>query len=276
MLAEMEERQPLQRGMCVIDPSCGSGAFLVQCYRRLIEKEISSGITLQPAELRELLVKHIYGIDIEEDACNIAELSLILTLLDYIHPPDLEDQRRNFKLPALRNQNIFRGNFFDETQDWCTKLGQKKFDWVVGNPPWKRLNPQKLRPDEQPIWQWIKENEKDRPVGGNQEARAFAWKAAEYMKENGQVGFFLPAMTLFENTARDFRKAFFTRYCVRTVANFSNLAEVLSAGRFRVPAAAFFYQLRDTDALVQPGIKKFSFRSWPPWSRIAHRLTPLS
>ncbi len=34
---------------------------------------------------------------------------------------------------------------------------------------------------------------------------------------------------------------------MRTVANFSNLAEVLSAGRFRVPAAAFFYQLRNED-----------------------------
>jgi hypothetical protein len=55
----------------------------------------------------------------------------------------------------------------------------------------------------------------------------------------------LPAMTLFENPARDFRQAFFSQCHVRTVANFSNLAEVLSARRFRVPAAAFFYQLRN-------------------------------
>src|SRR5262249_47736652 len=67
----------------------------------------------------------------------------------------------------------------------------------------------------------------------------------EYLKADGQVAFFLPAMTLFENPARDFRKAFFNQCRVRTVANFSNLAEVLSAGRFRLPAAAFFYQLRN-------------------------------
>jgi hypothetical protein len=54
-------------------------------------------------------------------------------------------------------------------------------------------------------------------------------------------------VTLFENPARNFRRAFFSRYRVRTVANFSNPAEVLSAGRFRVPAAAFFYQLRNED-----------------------------
>ena len=247
MLAELAERRPLQRGMRVIDPACGSGAFLVQCYRRLIEKEFPPGTTPRPAELRELLVKHMYGVDIEEDACNVAELSLILTLLDYIEPRDLEDRRRGFKLPTLRDRNIFCGNFFDEAQSWHAKLSRTKFDWVVGNPPWKRLNPQKLRSDEQVVWQWVKENEKDRPVGGNQVARAFAWKATEYLKADGHVGFFLPAMTLFENPARDFRKAFFSRCHVRTVANFSNLAEVLSAGRFRVPAAAFFYQFRNED-----------------------------
>ena len=57
MLAELAERRPLQRGMRVIDPACGSGAFLVQCYRRLIEREFPPGTTPHPAELRELLVR---------------------------------------------------------------------------------------------------------------------------------------------------------------------------------------------------------------------------
>jgi hypothetical protein len=248
MLAELAEQRPLQRGMRVLDPSCGSGAFLVQCYRRLIEREFPPGTTPQPAELRELLIKHIYGVDIEEDACNVAELSLILTLLDYIEPPDLEDHRRGFKLPTLRNRNLFCGNFFDEAQGWHAELRRKKFHWVVGNPPWKRLNPHELRPDEHAIWTWIKAHDKDRPVGSNQVARAFAWKAMEYVHKDGQIGFFLPAMTLFENPAHNFRRAFFTRCRVETIANFSNLAEVLSAGRFRVPAATFFYHPRHEDS----------------------------
>ena len=40
MLSELEERRPLTRDTRVFDPACGSGAFLVQCYRRLIEKEL--------------------------------------------------------------------------------------------------------------------------------------------------------------------------------------------------------------------------------------------
>ena len=43
MLNELEMRRPLVEGMRVFDPSCGSGAFLVQCYRALIEKRLSNG-----------------------------------------------------------------------------------------------------------------------------------------------------------------------------------------------------------------------------------------
>ena len=55
----------------------------------------------------------------------------------------------------------------------------------------------------------------------------------------------LPAMTLFDDPTRTFRKLFFRRMNVHAMANFSNLAEVLFAGRSRVPAAAFIYRVRD-------------------------------
>ena len=110
------------------------------------------------------------------------------------------------------------------------------------------IEPQKLRKDEKVVWNWMTDNAKDRPVGGNQIARAFAWKVLEYLEEDGEVGLFLPAMTLFEDPASDFRRAFFREVRLNTVANLSNLAEVLSAGRFRVPAAAFFFEKRPDDA----------------------------
>ena len=248
MLAELEERRPFEKGMRVLDPSCGSGAFLVQCYRRLIEKEFPPGSKPKPAQLRNLLQASIFGIDVEADACNVAELSLALTLLDYVDPPDLEGPQNKFKLPALRGENIFRANFFDESLAQQNPL-QSKFDWIVGNPPWKRLNPNKLLEHEKPVWEWMKSHKKDMPVSGNQTARAFAWEVRNYLAPNGEVGLFLPGMTLFEKAAHDFRKTFFRTMKVNTVINLANLAEVLSAGRFRVPSAAFFYQLRTTSDL---------------------------
>lgn len=247
MLSELEERRPLKRGMRVFDPSCGSGAFLVQCYRRLIEREFPPGSAAKPGQLRDLLTESIFGLDAESDACNVTELGLILTLLDYVDPPDLEGRGRSgFKLPLLRDNNIFCANFFEQPTANHAAL-RRGFDWIVGNPPWKKLNPNRLKEHEPPVWRWMKSNEDKRPVGGNQAARAFAWAVLDYLSPHGEVAMFLPAMTLFENPARGFREAFFQQVKVNTVVNFSNLAEVLSAGRFRVPAAAFFYELRTDD-----------------------------
>jgi hypothetical protein len=77
MLEELDSLHPFQKGMRVLDPSCGSGAFLVQCYRRIIEQddEFVPGQSMRPARLRDLLEAHIFGIDRDGDACRVAELS---------------------------------------------------------------------------------------------------------------------------------------------------------------------------------------------------------
>ncbi len=109
------------------------GAFLVQCYRRLIEKTYPQHRhnKVHPIPLRELLVDNIFGIDRDTDACAVTELSLLLTLLDYVDPPDLEDDKR-IKLPTLRDTNIFNTDFFDP---FPGRIQKQNFDWIVGNPP---------------------------------------------------------------------------------------------------------------------------------------------
>ena len=245
MLAEMEDRRPLQREVRVLDPSCGSGAFLVQCYRRLIEREFpATGERPRPVQLRELLQRSIFGVDRDPDACSVTELSLILTLLDYCRPPDLEDGTR-FKLPSLRGQNIMEGDFFSTDRDPWELLGRRKFDWIVGNPPWKKLKPNDLNEDDRPVWQWMEgREERGTPVGAYQVAQAFAWEVERYLADFGHAGLLLPAMILFEDHSRQFRARFFRQCNVTSVANFANLAEVLFAGRSRVPAAALFYARR--------------------------------
>jgi len=242
MLAEMEDRKALQRGTRVLDPSCGSGAFLVQCYRRLVEKEFPfPKARPRPVELRDLLQRSIFGIDREGDACSVAELSLILTLLDYCNPPDLENGT-SFKLPSLRSENIFTANFFQKEPECFGLLGRRKFDWVVGNPPWKGLNPRRLAEDDKPVWEWMtRDDASETPVGDNEVAQAFAWEIKRYVADDGLIGVLMPAMALFAEPSKRFRERFFTTFAVTTIANFSNLTEVLFAGRSREPAAAIFY-----------------------------------
>lgn len=217
MLGEMDQTLPLEDGVKVLDPACGSGAFLVQCYRRLIEKTYPQhkNATVDPIALRELLVANIFGLDLDDDACSVTELSLLLTLLDYVAPPDLEDDKR-IKLPTLRGRNIFHSDFFNELPQ---VIKNTRFNWIVGNPPWKKLNPKKLKDSDRPAWKWMQDNKIERPVGGNELALAFAWKAADLVDDDGEVGLFMPAMTLFDTRATEFREKFFERMNLRSVAN---------------------------------------------------------
>jgi hypothetical protein len=267
MLTEMERRHPLREGMKVFDPSCGSGAFLVQAYRRLIEKTFPmTKPKPKPSDLRELLRSSFFGCDVDGDACQVTQLSLHLTLLDYVTPPDLL-RYPSFQLPSLGNnekdgkKNIFEGNFFDiEPELRATLAGSRAsefdwrkdgFDWVIGNPPWKSIRPKALSEHDGPAWDWMRSNSDLRPVGLNQVAQAFAWEAPAYLAADGECGLLLPGMGLFEEPSERFRQKFFRAHQVHVVGNFANLAEVLFDGRSRVPAAALFYRGRRDGEPVQ-------------------------
>jgi hypothetical protein len=249
MLSELEARRPLKQGMRVFDPACGSGAFLVQCYRRMIEKEFppAAGASPRPAELRKLLTRHIFGVDVDSDACSVTELSLILTLLDYVHPPDLEN-RPQFQLPELRGRNIFCDNFFKGA--WQQELERKKAHWIVGNPPWKKIDPNNLSEADGPVWLWIQENRAEMPVADNQAARAFAWEASRYLSPDGIAGLLLPAKSLFDDRAQAFRSKFLQEFKLDAVASFANLRRVLFRGRSLAPPAAFFFRTRSDEVGV--------------------------
>ena len=171
-------------------------------------------------------------------------------MLDYVEPPDLlprseSNDNSDFKLPALSDTNVFHTNFFKLSDTAEQVLANTKFNWIVGNPPWKDLQPAKLIEQDEPVWEWMVENKKSRPCGDNEVAQAFAWRVSEFLADDGNVALLLPAMILFEKPSRRFRSKFFIMHQVTAIANFSNLAEVLFAGRSRVPAAAFFYSLRN-------------------------------
>jgi len=84
MLAGLERHRPLERGMKVFDPSSGSGSFLVQAYRLLIEKTFPvTQPKPKPSDLKVLLRESIFGCDVDGDACQVTQLELAA------HPPGL-------------------------------------------------------------------------------------------------------------------------------------------------------------------------------------------
>jgi len=251
MLDELDAKKPLKKGMTVFDASCGSGAFLVQCYRRLIERTFTPKLNkgIEPSKLSKLLTDHIYGLEVDEDACGVTELSLILTLLDYVHPPDLSKAKS--PLPILRDKNIFhcsKGFFYPDSK-WEKTKSKDGYNWIVGNPPWKEINAEqldKLEPSDRIALKWIRGNKRKFPVSGNQLAEAFAWKVTQHLSEEGLVGLLMPASSLFKKFAKSFRSKFFINTKTWCVVNFANLRHLLFRGAVK-PAAAFFYSLSKHD-----------------------------
>lgn len=257
VLAEVDDHVPLGDGTRILDPSCGSGAFLVQCYRRIVERELAreGRAELAPSRLRDLLTANIFGVDRDVDACRVSELSLVLTLLDYVNPPDLTEHPE-FKLPALGGRNIFTADFFDPASDFeQSQAAEAPFDAVVGNPPWLSLSQKKL--EDAPALAWVTANAKKRPVTNLQLAEAFAWKCLDWVGTAGAIGLILPAMSLYKSPTA-FRRAFFSVVQAHAVADFSNMMEVLFAGRGRQPAVAITYSPRTIDTRAQHPILVFT------------------
>ena len=145
----------------ILDPACGSGSFLVEATQRLVERYRRSGLNLKnPDDARQIIkecINHIYGLDIHPFACFIAETNLHFQLIDLF---DIVRQKdRYYKLPRLNvyrtdslippgegliELTVFRDNsrrkmVIEETKG-ADRIKRMKFDYVVGNPPYVRVD----------------------------------------------------------------------------------------------------------------------------------------
>jgi len=122
----------------IIDPACGSGAFLNQALNFLIAEhttidDIIAELTNSPLRLfdidKNILENNLFGVDINEESVEIAQLSLWL-----------RTARKDRKLSSLNN-NIKCGNsLLTENFDWHKEfpsiMQNGGFDAVIGNPPY--------------------------------------------------------------------------------------------------------------------------------------------
>ena len=128
----------------VLDPACGSGIFLVESLRRIIDKYIiEHHVTAAERNtdefrtvLKQLVRDNIFGIDKDESAVQVAIFSIYLTLLDYQRPADIG----NFKFPNLLGTNLICSDAFDTGNAQVNRLrgADVQFDYIIGNPPWMR------------------------------------------------------------------------------------------------------------------------------------------
>lgn len=145
----------------VVDPSCGSGAFIVAAFDHLyLEYEKTNNkiaeLTGQRSILdlnKEILNNNLFGVDINEESIEITKLSLWLKTAERGKP--LESLKANFiSGNSLGFNESVPGSSFYWKDAFKDVFDQGGFDVVLGNPPYVR---QELFSDIKP---WLEKNYK--------------------------------------------------------------------------------------------------------------------
>ena len=149
LLDQLKQYRDWLLQITILDPACGSGAFLNAALQFLMKehklidemeaKLTGSAIVFQDVE-NSILEHNLYGVDINEESVEIAQLALWL-----------RTAKPHRKLNSL-NKNIKCGNSLisdpaiagDKAFDWQKEFPQVfekgGFDVVIGNPPYVRAD----------------------------------------------------------------------------------------------------------------------------------------
>ncbi len=142
------------RDIKVVDPACGSGAFLIQAYDVLEQKYLDVARLLRPydrdgadevAATRADCILHdnLFGVDLSQEAVEITQLALWL-----------RSAHKGRTLADLSNNILCRNSLVSDpavdrrAMDWkgtfaaVFERARPGFDCVIGNPPWERMKVQ--------------------------------------------------------------------------------------------------------------------------------------
>lgn len=223
----------------VIDPTCGSGAFLVEAFRRLVWKR-TQGKAASRSVVRDVLYNQLYGIDINKSALGIAAFSLYLAALELDEEPVQDIQ--HLKFHRLIGRTLFEADtVHDELPSLVT---ERPFDAVVGNPPWtfvkKEAVPRKRKVDD---------IQSSRPRRSPDQE--FLWVASRLAGNAGRIGMVMKASPFFSKDAHAIqsREALLSTHHPAALVNLSALRKEGLFPDATGPALLFFGRC----ALVDPG-----------------------
>jgi len=236
----------------VFDPACGSGIFLVQSYRRMVDEEVrkNKNSGLESSRLRDIAENNLFGIDLNEQALLVASFSIYIAILDYKEPKEIN----TFKFPNLIGKNLFAANFFDTKHEYNEIFEDIGFDFILGNPPWKS------KKDDKVHTQYIRDN---RLIVGRYEiAQTFLLRSATFMSDATQSALIVTS-TIFYNissTTKAFKNNFLSNFSLNVFFDLSAVRRLVFESAIS-PASIVIYKKAATEKALTNIVYHYSIKS---------------
>lgn len=238
----------------IFEVAVGSGIFLVQSLRKMIEKEIvlngKSNKKLFSERIREIAKGNLFGIDINSEALKVTCFSIYIALLDYQDPKDIE----KYPFPNLINENLFEANFFNVDHEFNEIIKNKRTQFILGNPPWK---PKK---DDDFHTTWLKQN--DKTIGNFEIAQSFLLRTKDFMQLQTRTALIVTS-TMFYNVSKPnkkFKNEFLTTFCIDKFFDLSAVRRLVFEEK-NSPASIVYYRLAKDKDYLKNVIKHQSIKS---------------
>ena len=199
----------------VLDPTCGSGIFLVGAFRRLVHFWQSKNNWEQPdvATLKRILKQSIFGVELQEEAVHLAAFSLALAVCDALQPNVIW---RELRFDKLVGTNLQIADFSKWLRAFREKAQEGGFSVVVGNPPFlSKLNNTAL--------EFRAQQERVAGIPDGQLAYFILEQSTSLLKDQGRLCLIQPHGFLYNEKARSFQKTFFSENYVVAILDFTSI-----------------------------------------------------
>lgn len=201
--------QDFLQNIKVVDPACGSGAFLVYVFDYLLAENkrvsdiVGNSLFSSDTYVRDILRNNIYGVDLNEESVEITKLSLWLKTAQKGKKLTALDGNIRCGNSLIDDPSIAGSKAFNWQEQFAEVFKNGGFDVVIGNPPYGAG----FSIDEKA---WIKEKYELNTVNSDSYIIFFE-QCYKILKSDGYLGVITPNTYLVIENGKSIRTFLFER-----------------------------------------------------------------